>query len=130
MSKYYFSKELSIDFDNAIQLVKDNLSKIGFGVVSEIDVTNTFKNKLNLDFKKYRILGACHPQTAFKALSVENKIGTMLPCNIIVQELDNGNIEVAAIDPIESMKAVENAELYPLALEIQNILKDFIENKI
>jgi len=130
MSKYYFSKELSIDFDNAIQLVKDNLSKIGFGVVSEIDVTNTFKNKLNLDFKKYRILGACHPQTAFKALSVENKIGTMLPCNIIVQELDNGNIEVAAIDPIESMKAVENSELYPLALEIQNILKDFIENKI
>jgi len=130
MSKYYFSKELSIDFDNAIQIIKDNLSKIGFGVVSEIDVTNTFKNKLNLDFKKYRILGACHPQTAFKALSVENKIGTMLPCNIIVQELDNGNIEVAAIDPIESMKAVENTELYPLALEIQNILKDFIENKI
>ena len=130
MSKYYFSKELSIDFDNAIQLVKDNLSKIGFGVVSEIDVTNTFKNKLNLDFRKYRILGACHPQTAFKALSVENKIGTMLPCNIIVQELDNGNIEIAAIDPIESMKAVENKELYPLALEIQNILKDFIENKI
>jgi uncharacterized protein (DUF302 family) len=130
MGKYYFSKELSIDFDYAIQLVKENLSKIGFGVVSEIDVTNTFKNKLNLDFRKYRILGACHPQTAFKALSVENKIGTMLPCNIIVQELDNGNIEVAAIDPIESMKAVENAELYPLALEIQNILKDFIENKI
>jgi len=130
MGKYYFSKELSIDFDYAIQLVKDNLSKIGFGVVSEIDVTNTFKNKLNLDFKKYRILGACHPQTAFKALSVENKIGTMLPCNIIVQELDNGNIEIAAIDPIESMKAVENAELYPLAIEIQNILKDFIENKI
>lgn len=130
MSKYYFSKELSIDFDNAIQLVKDNLSKIGFGVVSEIDVTNTFKNKLNLDFRKYRILGACHPQTAFKALSVENKIGTMLPCNIIVQELDNGNIEIAAIDPIESMKAVENPKLYPLAIEIQNILKDFIENKI
>lgn len=130
MGKYYFSKELSIDFDYAIQLLKENLSKIGFGVVSEIDVTNTFKNKLNLDFRKYRILGACHPQTAFKALSVENKIGTMLPCNIIVQELDNGNIEIAAIDPIESMKAVENAELYPLALEIQNILKDFIENKI
>jgi uncharacterized protein (DUF302 family) len=98
--KYYFSKIISLSFDDAIEKVMAELKKEGFGVLTDIDVKQTLKKKLDVDFKKYRILGACNPPFAYKALQVEDKIGTMLPCNVIVQEIDEGHVEVAAIDPV------------------------------
>lgn len=126
MSDYYFSKKMNSSFEETIDLIKTKLPEIGFGVVSEIDVTATFKKKLNVDFRNYRILGACHPQTAFNAIQVEDKIGTMLPCNIIVQEWEDGSVEIAAVDPIASMMSVQNPTLGEHAYKIQKQLKDFI----
>ncbi|MCH8826800.1 MAG: DUF302 domain-containing protein, partial [Chloroflexi bacterium] len=108
---YYFSKTISSSFEDAIERTKDALRKEGFGVLTEIDIKATLKEKLDVDFQNYRILGACNPSFAYKALLAENKIGTMLPCNVIVQEKEDGSIEVSAVDPMESMKAVENADL-------------------
>lgn len=127
MGKYYFSKILNCAFDEAIEKVKYELSQSGFGVLSEIDVQNTLKQKLDVDFRKYRILGACHPPSAYKAFLAEDKIGTMLPCNVVVQELEFGKIEVAAIDPIASMMAVENELLGDVATSVANNLKSVIE---
>ena len=124
---YYFSTVLKADFNEAIEKVTEELKKEGFGVLTEIDVKETFKKKLNLDFRKYRILGACNPQMAYRAISSENKIGTMLPCNIIVQELQDGSTEVAAVDPVASMTAIDNPELGEVALEVQSRLKKVIE---
>lgn len=126
MAEYYFAKKIASNFEDTIELIKTKLPDIGFGIVSEIDVTSTFKKKLNIDFRKYRILGACQPQTAFNAIQIEDKIGTMLPCNIIVQELQDGSIEVAAVDPIASMMSVQNPALADHAYKIQKQLKDFI----
>jgi uncharacterized protein (DUF302 family) len=125
---YYFSKISDLSFDATILKIVEDLQKLGFGIISEIDVTATFKKKLNVDFKKYRILGACHAPSAFKALQAEDKIGTMLPCNVIVQELESGKTEVAAIDPAASMMAVKNEILGEVAFEIREKLKQFIEN--
>lgn len=127
MGKYYFSKILNCAFDEAIEKVKYELSQSGFGVLSEIDVQNTLKQKLDVDFRKYRILGACHPPSAYKAFLAEDKIGTMLPCNVVVQELEFSKIEVAAIDPIASMMAVENELLGDVATSVANNLKSVIE---
>lgn len=124
---YYFSKILDINFDNAILKVTEELNKEGFGILTEIDVTATLKKKLNVDFHKYRILGACNPPFAYRALQAEPKIGTMLPCNVIVQELDDGKIEVSAVDPLASMQAIQNKELQPIAEEIQLKLKKVID---
>ena len=126
--KYYFSKTLNISFDEAIPKVIEELKKGGFGIITEIDVKETLKKKLNVDFRKYRILGACNPQYAYQALLKEDKIGTMLPCNVIVQEISEGKVEVAAIDPIASMQAIENPELGSIAVEVQAKLKKVIEN--
>jgi len=126
--KYYFSKTVTLPFDNAIERVIAELQKQGFGVLTDIDVKQTLKKKLNVDFKKYRILGACNPPFAYKALQVEDKIGTMLPCNVIVQEIDEGQVEVAAIDPVASMQAVSNPALKDVAEKIQAKLKKVIEN--
>jgi uncharacterized protein (DUF302 family) len=126
--KYYFSKTLTLPFDDAIERVIAELQKQGFGVLTDIDVKQTLKKKLNVDFKKYRILGACNPPFAYKALQVEDKIGTMLPCNVIVQEIDEGQVEVAAIDPVASMQAVSNPALKDVAEKIQAKLKKVIEN--
>ncbi len=126
MEKYYFSKLLNCSFDEAIEKVKHELSQFGFGVLMEIDVQDTLKKKLDVDFRKYRILGACHPPSAYKAFLAEDKIGTMLPCNIVVQELSEGEIEIAAIDPIASMMAVENEMLGEVAKSVANNLKEII----
>ena len=126
--KYYFSKTLNVSFDEAIPKVIEELKKGGFGIITEIDVKETLKKKLNVDFRKYRILGACNPQYAYQALLKEDKIGTMLPCNVIVQELADGKVEVAAIDPIASMQAIANPELGEIAVEVQAKLKRVIDN--
>ena len=124
---YYFNKTVDMSFDEAISKVTDELQKEGFGILTEIDVTATLKKKLNVDFHKYRILGACNPPFAYKALQAEPRIGTMLPCNVIVQELDSGEIEVAAVDPLSSMQAIQNKALQPIAEEIQAKLKKVID---
>lgn len=125
---YYFSKTLNASFDEAVTKVTDELKKEGFGILTEIDVKETLKKKLNVDFKKYKILGACNPPFAYKALQVEGKIGTMLPCNVIVQETPEGQAEVSAIDPVASMLAVENPALKEIATEIRNKLKKVIDS--
>ena len=125
---YYFSKTLDIPFEEAIALVTEQLKQEGFGVLTEIDVKTTIKKKLGKDFRNYRILGACNPPFAYRALQAEDKIGTMLPCNVIVQETATGAVEVAAIDPIASMQAIENPTLGDIAAEIQNKLKRVIGN--
>ncbi|MGA2298420.1 MAG: DUF302 domain-containing protein [FCB group bacterium] len=125
---YYFNKILNTDFDDAINRVTEALTKEGFGILTEIDVKATMKKKLDVDFRKYRILGACSPTHAFRALTAEDKIGTMLPCSVIVQELGENMVEAAAIDPVASMKAVQNSSLDPIALEVQSKLKRAIES--
>jgi len=124
---YYFSKTINMTFDEAIDHVTKALSHEGFGVLSDIDVQATLKKKLDVDFRRYRILGACNPDFAHKALLSEDKIGTMLPCNVVVQELDDEKIEVAAVDPIASMSAVGNSELVDIASQVQQKLKSVIE---
>ena len=125
---YYFSKILNTSFDGAIQKVTDELKKQGFGILTDIDVKQTLKKKLDVDFRKYRILGACNPPFAYKALQEEDKIGTMLPCNVVVQEVGEGRVEVAAIDPVASMQAVKNHGLYEIADQVQSKLKMVIES--
>lgn len=125
---YYFNKIINTSFEEAIAKVTDALKAQGFGVLTEIDVKSTLKQKLDVDFRNYRILGTCNPPFAYKALSVEDKIGTMLPCNVIVQELSEGRIEIAAIDPIASMSAVQNSALGDIAYEVQDRLRKVIES--
>lgn len=124
---YYFSKTVNGNFEEIIEKVTDALEKEGFGVLTEINVTETLKKKLDVDFKKYRILGACNAPFAHKALKAEDKVGTMLPCNVIVQELEQGKVEVAAVNPMASMQAVENKTLEGIASEIGDKLKKVVE---
>jgi uncharacterized protein (DUF302 family) len=124
---YYFSKTLQTTFDDAVSRVTEELKKEGFGVLTEIDVKETLKKKLNVDFRKYRILGACNPQYALEALRAEDKIGTMLPFNVIVQEIEGVGAEIAAIDPVASMQAVKNPKLQELAGQVRDKLRDVIE---
>jgi uncharacterized protein (DUF302 family) len=125
---YYFSKMLEGNFDEVVEKVTGELKKEGFGIITGIDVKETLKKKLEVDFRKYRILGACNPAYAYRALQVEDKIGTMLPCNVIVQEAGNGSVEVSAIDPVASMQAVPNSVLRELAVEVQAKLKKVIDS--
>ncbi len=125
---YYFSKTLSMDFESAIQTVSLALQEHGFGIVTEIDLQSTFKKKLNQDFRPYRILGACNPSYAYEALQRENKIGTMLPCNVLVQEIAPGQVEVSAVDPVASMTAIDNPELKMLAKEVGTALQKMVED--
>ena len=125
---YYFSKTVDQSFDEAIENVTAALQEKGFGILTEIDVTETLKKKLDVDFYKYRILGACNPQFAYEALQIENKVGTMLPCNVIVQEFEDGKVDVTAIDPMASMQAVKNQKLDKIAEEVRNLLKSIIAN--
>jgi uncharacterized protein (DUF302 family) len=126
--QYYFSKTLAVPFDEAITRVTDELKKQGFGILTDIDVQKTLKQKLDVDFRKYRILGACNPPFAYKALQAESRIGTMLPCNVIVQETEGGEVEVSAIDPIASMQAVQNPGLKEIAKQVQAKLRNVIDN--
>lgn len=124
---YYFNKKVTGSFEEALQRVTESLAKEGFGVLTEIDVKATMKKKLGEDFYNYKILGACNPPYAHKALLAEDKIGTMLPCNVIVQEREPGKVEVSAINPIASMQSVQNEQLKPIAQEISDKLKKVIE---
>ena len=124
---YYYSRILkNTSFDKAIEKVTDSLKTEGFGILTEIDIRETLKNKLNEDFRPYRILGACNPPYALKALTAEDKIGTMLPCNVIVQEIDGG-VEIAAVDPVASMQAIQNPKLGDIANEIQGKLRSAVD---
>jgi uncharacterized protein (DUF302 family) len=124
--EYYFAKTLDISFEDAVQKVTESLKTEGFGILSEINIHDKFREKLNVNFKKYRILGACNPGYAYKALSIEEKIGTMLPCNVLIIDQGNGKTEVAAVDPIASMMAIHNPELESIALEVSEKLKRVI----
>lgn len=123
---YYFAKTFEAPFDQAVERVKAELKKEGFGVLTEIDVRQTLKDKLGIDFRPYRILGACNAPYAYKALQAEDKIGTMLPCSVIVQELAPDRIEAAAVDPLASMAAVKNEALGAVGLEVREKLKAVI----
>ena len=123
---YYFNTKLSADFESVKKRVVAELEKEGFGILTEIDVQATFKKKLDVEFRKYQILGACSPSFAHKALKAEDKVGTMLPCNVILQELENGQVEVAAVNPTASMQAIENKELASIASEISGKLQKVI----
>jgi uncharacterized protein (DUF302 family) len=125
---YYFSTVLDCSFDEAIYRVTEELKKEGFGILSVLDVQAALKKKLDVDFKKYKILGACNPPFAFQALQIEEKIGTMLPCNVIIVEKDKGKVEVAAIDPVASMQAIANIKLQDMAHQVQAKLRKVIEN--
>lgn len=125
---YYFNKVVNMSFDEAIIKVTEELKKEGFGVLTQINVKETLKKKINVDFRKYKILGACNPQYAHKALQAEDKIGTMLPCNVVVQERDDGKVEIAAVDPVASMQSVQNESLGEIATMVQSKLKQVIEN--
>ena len=124
---YYHSKILSSSFEEAESRVIDELKKEGFGILTEIDVREKFKEKLDVDFRRYKILGACNPPFAYKALQADDKIGTMLPCNVIIQEISEKEIEIAAIDPVASMQAVENSQLKEIATQIREKLMSVID---
>jgi len=124
---YYFNKTVKGTFEEVTAKVTQGLKDEGFGILTEIDIKETLKKKLDVDFKKYKILGACNPPYAYKALQAEDKIGTMLPCNVIIQEIEEGVIEVAAVNPMASMMAVENEKLNDVANEITSMLENVIE---
>ncbi|WP_163324210.1 DUF302 domain-containing protein [Draconibacterium mangrovi] len=126
--KYYIETTIETDFDSAVEKVKEELKKEGFGVLSEIDIHEKLKEKLDVDFRKYKILGACNPPNAFEALKAEEHIGLMLPCNVVVQESSQpGKIMVSAIDPVASMMAVDNSSIEPIAHLIKDKLARAIE---
>jgi uncharacterized protein (DUF302 family) len=124
---YYHSKTVDLPPEDAEARVRDELQKEGFGVLTEIDVAATLKKKLDVDVRPYKILGACNPPAAHRALQAEDKIGTMLPCNVILQEDGEGRTEVAAVDPVASMQSVENEDLRPVAEEIRERLRTVID---
>ncbi len=123
---YHFTTKVSGSFDQAIERVTAILKEAGFGVLTTIDVKATLKQKIDADIRPYTILGACNPQFAYQAIQAENKIGTMLPCNVIVQETESGEVEVSAVDPMASMQAVQNEDLAGIATEVQALLKGVI----
>ena len=124
---YYFNKTVKGNFNDTIEKVIEALKTEDFGVLTEIDIKATFKKKLDVNFNNYKILGACNPPYAYKALLAENKIGTMLPCNVVVQELDSGDIEVSAVNPMASMMAVDNDDLKGIAEEITVKLEKIVK---
>jgi uncharacterized protein (DUF302 family) len=123
---YYFSKTVQTTFDDAVSRVTEELKKEGFSVLTEIDVKETLKKKLNINFRKYRILGACNPQYAYKALEAEDKIGILLPCNVIVQEITGVGAEIAAIDPAAFMQVVNNPKFAEIAGQVRDLLRSVI----
>ena len=126
--KYYFAKEVNLNIEDAIIRVTEELKKEGFGVLTEIDVKATLKKKLDVDFRNYRILGVCNPPFAYQALQAEPHIGLMLPCNVVVQEGENGQTIISAIDPLASMQAVENEALGAVAGQVKAKLQKVIES--
>ena len=125
---YYIAKTMKVPFDEVIDQVTEALQAEGFGVLTEIDVQATLKKKLDVDFRRYRILGACNPEFAHRALQTEDKIGVMLPCNVIVQETDGGTVEVAAVDPLASMQAVDNPALADIGETVRGKLSKVVDS--
>jgi len=123
---YYFAKTLPVGFDEAVRRATEALKQQGFGIITEIDVKQTLKAKIGVEFRNYRILGACNPKLAHEALQVEDKIGTMLPCNVVVQEVGADRTEIAAIDPVASMQAIDNPRLKEAAQHVQGLLQKVI----
>ncbi len=123
---YYISKMLSVPFEEAVTRAADALKLEGFGILTEIDVSATLKKKIGVDYPAYRILGACNPALAHEALMLENKVGTMLPCNVVVRDAGNGQTEVAAIDPVASMQAIDNSALKQAAGQVRAKLEKVI----
>ena len=128
MAKYSFNKTVELSFDDTIARVTEELKKEGFGILTEINMQATLKTKLDVDFRPYRILGACNPSFAYRALQVESNIGLMQPCNVVVQDAGNGKTEIAAIDPLFAMSGIENSALEVVAKEVQVKLQRVIEN--
>ena len=124
---YYMATKLPISFGEALERTEEALKQEGFGIISRIDIREALKTKIDVDFRPYTILGACNPKLAYEALKIEDKVGTMLPCNVVVQELGPRQTEVAAIDPVASMQAIENAELSEAAREVRTKLARVIE---
>ena len=124
---YTFSKTVALGFDDAIAATKEALRHHGFGVLTEIDVQSTLKKKLGVDFRPYRILGACNPEMAFQALQAEDTVGTMLPCNVVVQQHENGHVEISAVDPVASMQAIDNPALVVIAAQVRDMLHQVVE---
>ncbi|MDR9414749.1 MAG: DUF302 domain-containing protein [Gracilimonas sp.] len=124
---YHFSKTLDVGFNEAIEKTTAILKEEGFGVLTEIDIKETLKKKLDVNFRNYHILGACNPPNAYKALQAEGHIGLMLPCNVIVQEHEDGRVEVSAVDPVASMQAINNNELGEVADTVRKMLKKVID---
>lgn len=124
---YYINRAVEMTFEQAVDKVKAELQKEGFGVLTEIDVKETLKKKLNVEFRKYRILGACNPPLAHRALQAEDRIGVMLPCNVIVQEMATGKVDIAAIDPTTAMQAIGNPKLAEIAAEVRGRLERVVK---
>ncbi len=125
---YYNSKTVSYSFDEALVRIPEELKKEGFGILTEIDVKETLKKKLDVDFRRYKILGACNPPFAYKTLQAEENIGVMLPCNVIVQEKDDGSVQISVINPLVAMQSVNNDALVPVATEVSEKLNKVLEN--
>lgn len=125
---YYFSKTVTADFDDVLRRTTDALKAEGFGIITEIDIAATLHKKIGVAFRKYHVLGACNPRYAYEALGIEDKIGTMLPCNVIVQETPDGKIEIAAVDPVASMAAIDNPQLKTLAGRVGDQLRKAVAN--
>ena len=124
---YYIARTLRIPFADAVARATETLKAEGFGIITQIDVTETLKQKLGVDFPSYRILGACNPKLAYEALQMENMVGTMLPCNVVIRDAGHGNTEVAAIDPVASMQAIDNADLKRAAETVRARLQRAVE---
>jgi len=124
---YYFTRTIDLPFDKAIEHVTKALAEKGFGVLTTIDVKATLKKKLDVDFRPYVILGACNPGFAYKALQSEDKIGAMLPCNVVISDAGAGRTEVAAVDPVASMSAIDNPQLADVANHVRGLLRDMID---
>jgi len=125
---YYFSKVVPLGFEQAVERTTAALKQAGFGIITEIDVKDTLQKKIGVAFRNYRILGACNPALAYEALQLEDKVGTMLPCNVVVQEVAADKTEVAAIDPVASMQAIANPPLLEAAARVQAMLRNVVEN--
>lgn len=125
--KYYITKKIASEFDEAISILEKELKNEGFGILTDIDIKDTLKDKIGVDFRKYRILGACNPKLAHEALVAEDKIGVLLPCNFIVQEIGKGNVEIACINPLEAMKSVDNEKIRQVANAVTKKLTNVLE---
>jgi uncharacterized protein (DUF302 family) len=123
---YHFSKIVNLPFDAAVEATTDALKKHGFGVLTQIDVKDTLQKKLGVDFRPYLILGACNPKLAYAALTLEDKVGTMLPCNVVVQQHDGGTVEISAVDPVASMSGIGNPDLGKIADQVRDLLKQVV----